>query len=228
MASGLSARSDPRRFRRVLAGSGHEPAGDPSIIHRPIKQHCRTPVRESSHDQHGDLQGRRGPRRRAGRRRTDLSCWTPSTGNSPATTCWTPPAASNTSPGCSYAVQVAVAGEIDLAQLAQTHGQPSTAALLRHALNIGPGDARGRVRAARQVLPQDAISGGEIPPRLPALGHALRAGALGAEQTTIVVKTMNRIPTDIPVRDPRTRRNHPGRPRPAAWTRSTWAGSPRN
>ena len=96
-----------------------------------------------------------------------------------------------------YAVQVAVAGEIDLAHLAQTHGQPSTAALLRHALSIGPADARGRVRTARQVLPQDAISGGEIPPRLPELGDALRAGALGAEQATIVVKTMSRIPTDV-------------------------------
>ena len=97
-----------------------------------------------------------------------------------------------------YAVQVAVAGEIDLARLAQTHGQPSTAALLRHALTIGPGDARGRVRAARQVLPQDAISGGEIPPRLPELGRALRDGDLGGEQTAIVVKTMSRIPTDVP------------------------------
>src|SRR6478736_7941655 len=97
-----------------------------------------------------------------------------------------------------YAVQVAVAGEIDLAHLAQTHGQPSSAALLRHALNIGPGDARSRVRAAQAVLPQDAISGGEIPPRLPALGHALRGGVLGAEQVTIVVKTMSRIPTDVP------------------------------
>src|SRR6478672_7784191 len=96
-----------------------------------------------------------------------------------------------------YAVQVAVASEIDLAHLAQTHGQPSTAALLRHALSIGPGDARSRVRAAQAVLPQDAISGGEIPPRLPTLGDALRSGMLGAEQVTIVVKTMSRIPTDI-------------------------------
>src|SRR6478735_4588181 len=63
-----------------------------------------------------------------------------------------------------YAVQVAVAGEIDLARLAQTHGQTSTAVLLRNALGIGPGDAAVRVRTARQVLPQDAISGGEIPP----------------------------------------------------------------
>ncbi len=97
-----------------------------------------------------------------------------------------------------YAVQVAVAGEIDLARLAQTHGQPSTPALLRHALAIGPGDAKGRVRAARQILPQDAISGGEIPPRLPVLGAALAAGGLGPEQTGIVVKTMTRIPTDLP------------------------------
>src|SRR6478609_6730205 len=58
--------------------------------------------------------------------------------------------------------------------------------------------ARTGVRAAQAVLPQDAISGGEIPPRLPALGHALRGGVLGAEQVSIVVKTMSRIPTDIP------------------------------
>jgi hypothetical protein len=77
-----------------------------------------------------------------------------------------------------YAVQVAVAGEADLARLAHTHGQPSTGALLRHTLGISPGDARGRVRAARKVLPQDAISGGEIPPQLPVLGAALRSGDL--------------------------------------------------
>jgi len=97
----------------------------------------------------------------------------------------------------SHAVQVAVAGEIDLAHLAQTHGQPTTAALLRHALGIGPGDARSRVRAGQAVLPQDAISGGEIPPRLPELGDALRSGTVGAEQVSIVVKTLSRIPTDI-------------------------------
>ncbi len=97
-----------------------------------------------------------------------------------------------------YAVQVAVAGEIDLARLAQTHGQSSTAVLLRNAVGISPGDARGRVRAARAILPQDAISGGEVPPVLPVLGDALRDGTLGAEQTAIVVKTMSRIPTDIP------------------------------
>ena len=102
-----------------------------------------------------------------------------------------------------YAVQVTVAGETDLAKLAQTHGQPSTAALLRHALGIGPGDARQRVNAARQVLPQDAISGGEIPPQLPVLGQALGGGDLGPEQTTIVVKTMARIPAEVtvPVRE---------------------------
>ena len=102
-----------------------------------------------------------------------------------------------------YAVQVMIAGEIDLARLAQVHGQPSTAALLRHALTIGPGNARNRVRVARAVLPQDAISGGEIPSRLPALGTALRLGTVAAEQTSIVVKTMDRIPTgtNIDVRE---------------------------
>ena len=98
-----------------------------------------------------------------------------------------------------YAVQVAVAGEIDLARLAQVHGQTSTAVLLRNALNIGPGDAAARVRTARQVLPQDAISGGEIAPQLPELGRHLHTGNLGAEQAAIIVKTMGKIPTEVPV-----------------------------
>jgi hypothetical protein len=106
-----------------------------------------------------------------------------------------------------YAAQVAVAGEIDLARLAQTHGQTSTAVLLRNAPNIGPGDAATRVRTARQVLPQDAISGGEIPPQLPELGHHLHTGHLGAEQSTIIVKTMSKIPTEVPT-DVRTDAEH--------------------
>ena len=66
-----------------------------------------------------------------------------------------------------YAVQVAVAGEIDLAHLAQTHGQLSTAALLRHALNIGPGDARDRVRAAQAVLPRTPSAAARSHPGCP-------------------------------------------------------------
>lgn len=97
-----------------------------------------------------------------------------------------------------YAIQVTLAGETDLAHLAQTHGQPSTAALLRHAVTISPGDARGRVRAAHAVLPQDAISGGEIPPRHPELGAALRAGALGRDHTNIVLTTLSRLPSTVP------------------------------
>ena len=98
-----------------------------------------------------------------------------------------------------YAVQVAVAGEIDLARLSQVHGQTSTAVLLRNALNIGPGDAAARVRTARQVLPQDAPSCGEIPPQLPELGDALHTGDLGPEHTGIVIRTMAKIPTSVPV-----------------------------
>ena len=97
-----------------------------------------------------------------------------------------------------YAIQVTLAGEADLAHLAQSHGQPSTAALLRHALTISPGDARGRVRAAQAVLPQDAISGGEIPPRHPELGAALRAGTVGREHTSIVLTTLSRLPSTVP------------------------------
>lgn len=66
-----------------------------------------------------------------------------------------------------YAIQVTLAGEADLAHLAQSHGQPSTAALLRHALTISPGDARGRVRAAQAVLPRTPSAAAKSHPDTP-------------------------------------------------------------
>ena len=41
---------------------------------------------------------------------------------------------------------------------------------------------------ARQVAPQDAVSGGEVPVQLPVLAHAMSEGEVGAEQMSIVVR----------------------------------------
>jgi Domain of unknown function (DUF222) len=91
------------------------------------------------------------------------------------------------------AVQIQIAGEIDIRRIADAHGCVSSAALLRQALVISAVDARARVHAGRAVLPQESPTG-EIDPVLPVLADALAAGVIGAEQTRTIVTTMRKLP----------------------------------
>jgi len=101
-----------------------------------------------------------------------------------------------------YAAQVHVAGEVSTRNLHTTRGATSAAALLRQTLTISAPDARGRVAAARAVLPQEQPSGGDTEPVLPVLGDALAAGVIGTEQTRTIVTTMRTLPAGV---DPGTR-----------------------
>jgi len=96
-----------------------------------------------------------------------------------------------------YAAQVHLTGELDTRRVFQEHGAVSTAALLRQRLCISPGEAAGRVRAARAILPRDLPSGGETPPALPELRDAVDAGTVGAEQVRTVVATMAGLPAGV-------------------------------
>ena len=96
-----------------------------------------------------------------------------------------------------YAAQVHLTGELDTRRVCERHAASSTAALLRQTLCISPGDAAGRVRAARAILPQDLPTGGETPPVLPELRAAVDAGTVGPEQTRIVVSTMRGLPARV-------------------------------
>ena len=96
-----------------------------------------------------------------------------------------------------YAAQIHLTGELDTRRVHQGNGAVSTAALLRQRLCISPGDAAGRVRAARAVLPRDLPSGGEAPPELPELRAAVDAGAVGVEQIRTVVSTMKGLPAGV-------------------------------
>lgn len=93
-----------------------------------------------------------------------------------------------------YAAQVHLAGEVDTAALASARSCPSTAALLRQSLNISAADAIGRVKAARQILPRQQVSGPDAPPLLPTLRDAVDAGAVGSEHVRIIVDTMGKVP----------------------------------
>ncbi len=93
-----------------------------------------------------------------------------------------------------HGVAIRIAGEVDSQKLAAARSCTSTAALLRQVLLISPGDAGGRVKAARQLLPQDSPTGAEIEPVLPMLGLAMDRGAVGAEHVRIVIATMTALP----------------------------------
>ena len=96
-----------------------------------------------------------------------------------------------------YAAQVHLTGELDTRRVCERHAASSTAGLLRQTLCISPGDAAGRVRAARAILPRDLPSGGESPPVLPELRAAVDGGTVGAEQIRTVVSTMRGLPAGV-------------------------------
>ncbi len=100
-----------------------------------------------------------------------------------------------------FAVNVHLAGEIDTQQLAKQRSCPSTAALLRQALLISPAEAHGRMTAARQILPQEVLTGGDLPPALPALATAVDTGTVGSEHVKTIVATMRKLPAALPIPD---------------------------
>ena len=100
-----------------------------------------------------------------------------------------------------YAANVHLSGEVDTQGLAKQRSCPSTAALLRQALLISPAEAHGRVTAARQILPREVPSGGDLPPVLPALAVAVDAGAVGSEHVRTIAATMRKLPAAMPIPD---------------------------
>ncbi|MET0866067.1 MAG: DUF222 domain-containing protein [Nakamurella sp.] len=96
-----------------------------------------------------------------------------------------------------FTAQVQIAGTIDKRKMAESFGASSTSALLRQTLQITNQDARLRLNTAKAVLPQDAISGGDIAAVLPRLGTALHNASIGVEQTRTIVSTMTKLPAAV-------------------------------
>src|SRR5664279_3273805 len=142
----------------------------------------------------GPSPGPRAPPRSGCGKRNSGTCWT-------GTCCrWRRP---TRRPPLVYTAQVQLAGEINTRNLAGSHGDTCTAALLGHALTISAPDARARVHAATAVRPQRQATGfGDTEPALPLLAAAMAAGTIGTEQTRIIVTTMRKLPAKV---DPDTR-----------------------
>src|SRR5690349_11520103 len=96
-----------------------------------------------------------------------------------------------------WSAQVHLVDELDQTGAAAARSVCSTAALIRDAFRIAPGEAGNRVAAARAMLPRDLPSGGEIPTRCPELAAAVDAGRLDGDHVRTVLSTLRRLPDDL-------------------------------
>jgi hypothetical protein len=72
-----------------------------------------------------------------------------------------------------------------------------TAKVVADVLRISPAEARRRIRDTEQLQPRTALTGGVLPPALPATARAWDAGLLDGEHLRAIQKFMRDLPEDI-------------------------------
>lgn len=95
------------------------------------------------------------------------------------------------------AVDARLVGEIDARGAAHDKGARDTATLLRLMLRVDPGEARGRVAAARDLSSRITLSGDRLEPALPATAAAVRAGDISRAHASIIARCIDALPLDV-------------------------------
>jgi hypothetical protein len=83
-----------------------------------------------------------------------------------------------------YAAVVALIAELDQRTAHAELDYPSLAELLRDVLRISPREAKRRITYAHAVTEVALVSGGSVPPPLPAIAEALHTGCSGRSTWT--------------------------------------------
>jgi hypothetical protein len=91
--------------------------------------------------------------------------------------------------------------EVEERNLAGRYVMRSTGALLGGVLNLSPREAAERVRHARYLAPRVTVSGERLPPLLPAAAAARADGLIGAGHVSVIIRTVQKLPTTLPVED---------------------------
>jgi hypothetical protein len=81
--------------------------------------------------------------------------------------------------------------------LAGDYGRTSTADLLVTLLRVSPAEAKRRVADATDLGPRHAVTGEVLPPLLPRVTAAIRAGDISAGHTAVIIKCLDHIPADL-------------------------------
>jgi hypothetical protein len=94
-------------------------------------------------------------------------------------------------------VDQALIAEVDRRAVAFTNGCRNTAAFVRHLLTIAPGEAAGRVSAARTLGPRRGLTGELLEPLFPAVAAAQTAGEISARHAAVIVQTVEKLPDEV-------------------------------
>jgi hypothetical protein len=96
-----------------------------------------------------------------------------------------------------WAEMLKVVAEVDSRGTAETVGYRSTVDLVRAVGRVSRGEARARVAAAADVLPDRGLGGVPVPPRLPATAAAVAEHAIGPADVTVIRSVLARIPAHV-------------------------------
>jgi hypothetical protein len=88
---------------------------------------------------------------------------------------------------------------LDARALAARNLAPSTAALLAGLWNLSPGVAARRIRQVRALGPRVTLTGDRLEPLRPCLAAARAEGAMSAEHVEVILQTLDKLPTALPV-----------------------------
>ena len=91
-------------------------------------------------------------------------------------------------------VQHAAVAELDARHLAAEKGLHTTATLLTDLLRIDPGQARRRVRDARDFGPRRGLTGAPLPPIRPGTARALAGGDISIEHARAITDLFDHLP----------------------------------
>jgi hypothetical protein len=91
----------------------------------------------------------------------------------------------------------ALVAETDDRGLGVQRGCANTATFLTRLLGIGAGQARLRVRAARELAPRRTLTGQKLQPQFPATAAALAVGAISPEQARVISSTIHGLPVEV-------------------------------
>jgi hypothetical protein len=94
-------------------------------------------------------------------------------------------------------VEHRVIGQVQTRSLAFAHGCKSTVDLARHLLNIGAGEARGRVAAADALGERRSLSGERLAPIYPTLAAAVGSGAVSQRAALTIIRTVEKLPAEV-------------------------------
>ena len=97
-----------------------------------------------------------------------------------------------------YGEQLTWLGELLARNLTPGLGYRTAGRLLQDLLRIGQAEANRRLAHAVALSEVAAMTGGELPPGLPATAQALRAGAVGAEHVEAIRRVITELPRDVP------------------------------